>query len=522
MNFEAMLEQWKKELPEFEEKTGKFLTGEFAKGDYKGYSGRYGSYAQKDGKHFMLRLRTPAGRVTKPMLQYVAEAMEAQKVTMAHYTTCQTMQLHNLTAEQLHPIMKGCLEHGIITIGGGGDYPRNVMCSPLSGLEKEEYFDVMPYAQAAGLYMLSFINEAKMPRKLKVCFSDSEKNLPHATFRDLGFQAEADGTFTVYSAGGLGNNPRLGVKMAEKVDPSEILYYIKAMWVTFRTYGNYENRGKARTRYMQEALGGAENYRNAYLEKLAEVKAEGEDLAAVLKELLAKVPAVPERTPDGSVIEHKRAVPQKTEGLYAVEYHPIGGQPKMESMEVIRKLVMENEGIELRIAPDESVYVINLTGNEAKALIEATPDSAASVFETSVSCIGASICQVGVRDSQELLNEMVNAVRAAEIPDGALPKVRVSGCPSSCSAHQAAIISFRGHVKKVDGAMVPAFLLSVDGCEKRGSESLGTEVGTIATSRIPEFMVKLGKEVAASGLSYEEWRKSNPGALEALAADYTA
>lgn len=107
---------------------------------------------------------------------------------------------------------------------------------------------------------MNFIKAEKMPRKLKVCFSNSPKNFTHATFRDLGFVANENGKFDVYSAGGLGNNYKMGVKVAENVEPNKILFYIKAMWLTFRTYGNYENRGKARTRYMQEALGGAENY----------------------------------------------------------------------------------------------------------------------------------------------------------------------------------------------------------------------------------------------------------------------
>lgn len=49
-----------------------------------------------------------------------------------------------------------------------------------------------------------------------------------------------------------------------------ILYYIKAMWLTFLAYGNYESRVKARTRYMQEALGGPEQYAAAFQEKLKE------------------------------------------------------------------------------------------------------------------------------------------------------------------------------------------------------------------------------------------------------------
>ena len=60
------------------------------------------------------------------------------------------------------------------------------------------------------------------------------KRVVHATYRDLGFAARPDGAFDMYSAGGLGGNPRLGVKVAEAVAPDQILYYIKAMWLTFR------------------------------------------------------------------------------------------------------------------------------------------------------------------------------------------------------------------------------------------------------------------------------------------------
>ena len=271
-------QSWKADMPDFREKTKAFYNGEMSKGDYKGYSGRYGSYAQKGGKASMLRLRMTAGRVTKEKLAFIAESIRKYNVKKAHFTTCETIQLHDLQQEELCQIMEDALDVGIVTMGGGGDFPRNVMCSPLSGVEADEYFDVRPWAEAAGEYLMTFINAEKMPRKLKVCFSNSPKNIPHATYRDLGFVATKEGKFDVYSAGGLGNNARFGVKVAEAVDPEMILYYIKAMWLTFRAHGNYENRGKARTRYMQEICGGAENYAKAYQEKLAEVLASGENL----------------------------------------------------------------------------------------------------------------------------------------------------------------------------------------------------------------------------------------------------
>ena len=292
----------KPELADFREKTDAFYAGQMPKPDYKGFSGYFGSYAQRSGDASMLRLRMPAGRVTKQRLAFVAGALRSG-VKRLHFTTCQTIQLHDLVPEQLYRLIEGALDVGIIPLGGGGDFPRNVMCSPLSGVQADEYFDTLPYAEAAGDYLMHFIKAEKMPRKLKVGFSNSPANQTHATYRDLGFVARSDGRFDVYSAGGLGNNPRFGVKVAEGIDPNRILYYIKAMWLTFRAYGNYENRGKARTRYMQEALGGAENYKKAYLEKLDEVIASGEDLT------LNITPAAVTRTGDGTTASGPRVLP---------------------------------------------------------------------------------------------------------------------------------------------------------------------------------------------------------------------
>ena len=61
-------QSWKADLPEFREKTTAFYAGDLDKMAYKGFSGLYGSYAQKGGKASMLRLRMTAGRVTREKL----------------------------------------------------------------------------------------------------------------------------------------------------------------------------------------------------------------------------------------------------------------------------------------------------------------------------------------------------------------------------------------------------------------------------------------------------------------------
>lgn len=179
-------QSWKADMPLFREKAIAYAKGEIKKAEYKGFSGRYGSYAQHDPSKNMLRLRMPAGRVTAQKLAYIAEAIRKYNVPRAHFTTCQTIQLHDMDAETTSDIMEGALDVGIVTMGGGGDFPRNTMCAPLSGVQKGEYFDVLPYAQAVGEFAMNFINAEPMPRKLKVGFSNSPENVTHATFREIG------------------------------------------------------------------------------------------------------------------------------------------------------------------------------------------------------------------------------------------------------------------------------------------------------------------------------------------------
>ena len=505
--------EWKTDLPEFCEKTRDFYAGKMDKGSYKGFSGRYGSYAQKGGAASLLRLRMTAGCVSKEKLEFIAKAIRAYQVNMVHFTTCESVQFHNLDEKSVCELMEQALDAGIVTMGGGGDFPRNVMCSPLSGVEMGEYFDVLPYAEAVSDYLLKNADKVTMPRKLKVGFSNSPANVTHATFRDLGFVAAEDGTFTVYSAGGLGNNPRMGVKVAENVEPSQILYYVQAMVNTFLAYGNYENRGKARTRYMQEKLG-SEGYVKAFLEKLEEVK-KNEKL-----DLNLAVSGT-EKAADGELqTENKRIVAQKQPGLYAVKYHPIGGVPKVSKFGEIYESIKDVSDAEIRISPDETVYIINLTAKEAEKVLAATDDGAETLFESSVSCIGATICQVGVRDSQGLLRRLVETAKEYDFADGVLPQIHISGCTSSCGTHQIGKIGFHGGVKRIDSVTEPVFTLHVNGCDRQGQEAFGESWGMIKESDIPDFLMEVGKTVQQENTVFATWYEKTPEKLKEIAEKY--
>ena len=507
-----MNEQWlntyRSEIEAFSEKIAAFQRGEIERKDYKGFSGGLGSYAQRDPSRHMLRLRLPGGRLTVERLKFISEAVAAYNIPKLKLTTCESIQMHDLTASQVAPILSGAIGCGIISRGGGGDNPRNVMCSPLSGVQEGEMFDVMPYAQAATEYCLSICRDIKMPRKLKIAFSNGAEDSVHTAFRDMGFRAQADGTFALTICGGLGSNHRMGVLVDEAVKPSEILYYIKGMIDLFCAHGNYQNRAKARTRYLQETLG--DNLKEAYLAAVSAVKAAGGLELKLVSTAITKAG-------EGEIAD-PRVISQKQPGLYTVKYHPIGGDLPVGKPAELYQLLREMKDVECRVGPNETVYIINLTAAEVEKVLAATSDGAVTEFEYSSACIGAAICQQGVRDSQGLLKAAVTAVREAGLPDGALPRIIVSGCVSSCAAHQAGAIGFQGTVKAAEGKPQPAFKMFLGGSDTLGNAKFGEEGPIILEKDIPAMLVELGKAAGAQG--WAKWSSENKETLDAIVAKY--
>lgn len=536
---QSLMTEFKEDLKDFREMTEKFYAKEVSVKDYKGFSGGFGSYAQRGGEASMLRLRMPGGRITKEKLKFLVDAIAAYDVRRVHLTTCQTVQFHDLGMKAVCDIMEQAMEVGIVTRGGGGDFPRNVMVSPLSGVEQGEYFDVLPYAERAGDYLMGIIKTVKLPRKLKVGFSNSPANVTHATFRDLGFVAKENGCFDVYSAGGLGNNYKMGVKVAEDVKPEEVLYYVEAMVRTFTTYGNYESRAKSRTRYMQETLG-VEGYKKAYQEKLIEVKAEFKDSLLIKLIKGSSVSVEQESNTEESIVNIKeqesplknvvaypqtesasvRVIAQKQAGLYAVAYHPVGGMVPAQKFGEIYAIIKDTANVEVRVAPDETLYIINLEEEQAEKIHKITADGAKNLFETSVSCIGSTVCQIGLRDSQGLLASIVEAVEPYHFADGVLPRIHISGCPSSCGTHQIGKLGFRGAAKSVNGKAEPAFAFYVNGQDIQGEERFGEEWGVMLAADIPKFFVELGTVISEEKVSYEQWYKKNMDTLKNIAEPY--
>lgn len=504
------------EIPEFREKGHRFLNKEMSRADFKHASGGMGVYAQRDGEHFMIRLRVASGILNLEQLKLVQYLAHKYNLEQIHLTTRQAMQLHGRTIDEICDIMKEGIHKGIYTRGAGGNFPRNVAISPLSGVDLEDIFDVTPYATKVNEHFMSKITTYKLPRKLKVSFSSSPKDESKATINDLGFMAvkkDEKEYFKVYIAGGMGKNPIKGCEYDELVEPKDVLYHVEAMTNLFIEKGNYENKNKARTRYILMEMG-----RDALLECYKKHLKEAKEKYNLDLNVIQKVYDKKGITID---ITDDRLVEQRQEGLYAVYVHPVNGQLKVYDLDKIIDTVSDMEDVEVRSAMSEGLYIRNLNGEEAKKVLDITKDITSKYkIGQSTACIGVPICQVGIAESQESLEEIIKYLEEKNYNSDNLPRIHISGCSNSCSTHQVSPIGFAGKKKRVEDETEDAFELHIGGCASLGETRLGKIYGDVLRKDVPCLLYDISEALDKSNLEFYEYIDKNEDELNNIVNKY--
>ena len=496
-------EMLKAEIKDFRELGHKFLNKEISVGDFKGVSGGMGVYAQRGGQNFMIRLRTPSGVIPLKHMKLISSFVDKYNIKQLHLTTRQAVQLHDLGIDDVCDIMETSIDNGLYTRGGGGNFPRNVSLSVMSGVEKDEYFDVTKFALKTGEYLMSQITTYKLPRKLKIAFSSSDNDSANATLNDLGFMATVkDGKpyFRLFIAGGLGGNPAVSLHYDKLVEPKDILYHVEAMTQLFIAEGDYKNKAKARTRYIPRRMG-VEAFFECYEKHLATVKAERNldiDIPIVLSETLKNYSHKLSETP---CLLH-----QRQNNLYTVVIHPINGQLPRKDFENIVAFLEKHNLDEVRISMNEDMYVRNLNEEQATELLNLTENiRMKSKLEQSVSCIGVPTCQMGIEQSQKLLCNILEYLKENNTCDKYLPAIHISGCQNSCSRHQINEIGFAGGKRKVGDNLEDVFDLYVGGIFSREKTELGRKVGTMIMRDIPKFINDLANELNKNEMSFRKY-----------------
>lgn len=511
-------EMLKSEISSFRELGHKFLNKEVSVGDFKGASGGMGVYAQRGGQNFMIRLRTPSGIISLKHMKLISFFTDKYNIKQLHLTTRQAVQLHDLGIDDVCDIMETSIDNGLYTRGGGGNFPRNVSLSVMSGVEKNEYFDVTPFALKTGEYLMSQITTYKLPRKLKIAFSSADNDNANATLNDLGFMAASENGkpyFRLFIAGGLGSNPGVSLHYDKLIETKDILYHVEAMTQLFIAEGDYKNKAKARTRYIPRKMG-TEAFFECYEKHLAKVKAEKNldvDIPVVLSETLS---SYSHKLPETSCLLH-----QRQDNLYTVIVHPLNGQLPKKDFENIITFMEKYNLEEARISMNEDMYIRNLTEVQAQELLEITEDiRMKSKLEQSVSCIGVPTCQMGIEQSQKLVCDILKYLKENNTSDKYLPSIHISGCQNSCSRHQINEIGFAGGKRKVGDNLEDVFDLYAGGIFSREKTELGRKIGTIIMRDIPKFINDLALELNKNEMNFRKYLSEKENDFNELVKPY--
>ncbi len=515
-----------KYIEDFKRNVAEYIEKGESEFPFKPFGAMMGVYMERSGTTFMVRPRSPGGWINLEQLKALSKVANKYGKRHMRFTTRQDIQLHKTKVEDTLKIIDELSKVNLYSVGTGGNTVRNVACSPLSGVEKGEIFDVTPFALEATNYIVKDEHSIKMPRKLKLSFSNSVRDTGNATFADLGFIAKTkDGKegFTVLIGGGFGGGSRLSLKLDDFIDPADILYYVDAIKDFFYYEGDRENKARARLRHLVKKYGedGFKEKYDGYLKESFK-----KDLKLDLEELKTKY-IEDQNTTVGNKIknENKLIEPTKYDGIYSVYIHPRRARIDTIDLNKVTKFIDQLEySVTIRLTPTQGFVVRGLTGNDSERLLEVIKDFTSPYdIDNSLVCVGADTCRTGIGSSQKLFQSIMMKFKNA--PDdikNQIPKLYVSGCPSSCGQHLRGEIGFSGKLKRVDGESISVYAIYFGG--RVGEDAkLGTRYGDIPAKEIPKFLYELAVLKKNSGYDdFQEFFEAREEEVLGLVEKYNA
>ena len=221
-----------------------------------------GVYGQRQFGVQMIRIKLPYGKITSEQLHRLSDVSDEYSRGRLHITTRQDIQIHYVSLDRT-PELWAELEKSDITLREAcGNAVRNVTASETAGIDKNEPFDVSPYAHAVFQFFLRNPICQELGRKFKVSFSGTDDDTALSFMHDIGFIAktkivngEEVRGFKVMLGGGLGSQPRFADVAFEFLETDKIIPYMESVLRVFDRYGERSKRAKARLKFFIKDVG---------------------------------------------------------------------------------------------------------------------------------------------------------------------------------------------------------------------------------------------------------------------------
>ncbi|MFM2337810.1 MAG: hypothetical protein RL115_1003 [Bacteroidota bacterium] len=510
-----------KDIIDLEKKIRLFKEGKMPEEKFRSLRLARGVYGQRQPGVQMVRIKLPYGKMTLAQWERISHVSDEYSTGNLHLTTRQDIQIHFVSLDRT-PEMWAELEKDDVTIREAcGNTVRNITASDLAGIDRDEPFDVSPYAHAMFEYFLRKPLCQEMGRKFKIAFSSSDKDTALTFMHDLGAIPRIkniDGKevrgFKILIGGGLGAQPHLAITTHEFLEEDFLIPYLEAVLRVFDRHGERNSRHKARIKFLVQKIGIDAFNELVLQEQLAlthqrYVVDKNKVQVSLPLENASIAPTTIASPFQFELWKNTNVVAQKQDGYHAIYVRvPNGNISSVTSRSLIQHLknviaddvrVTINQGLQFRyVKPEHLAYVYAVL--EAHELAAPGFGSVADI----TSCPGTDTCNLGISNSTATALVLAEVIEE-EYPEFLYNKelaIKISGCMNSCGQHGMASIGFHGSSLKAKGQVLPALQVLVGGAILgSGNARIADKVIKVPSKRAPEVVRTILNDFKANGNS---------------------
>ena len=481
------------DIIELRDKIASFKNGELAEDKFKALRLARGVYGQRQQGVQMIRIKLPFGKVTPAQLRRIADVSDEYSTGNLHITTRQDIQIHYVSLDRT-PELWADLEKDDVTLREAcGNTVRNVTASAVAGIDKNEPFDVAPYADLVFRYFLRKPFGQELGRKIKIAFSASEADDAYTFIHDFGFIPKIQNGkrgFKVLVGGGLGAQPFLASVAYEFLPEKDIIPFIEASIRIFDRHGERNSRNKARMKYLIQKIG-FETFLELVSKEISAVQYDAEKdfetfeqnvvLSGTIQETNLKELISSTEDAHFKTWLQTNVFEQKQDGYYGVYVKVLLGNFTTDQARKLAAIVERYASEDIRFTIDQSILLKFIKAEDLEGLyigLEAIGLNASgwnSVADVTA-CPGTDTCNLGISNSTQVAVVIEDLIRAEfpELLHEQNIKIKISGCMNSCGQHGLAHIGLHGSSIKTANGTLPALQLLL------GGGSLGNGHGRIA------------------------------------------
>nr|WP_297916607.1 HEPN domain-containing protein [uncultured Allomuricauda sp.] len=504
-----------KDIIELEKKIHQYQKGKIDGEKFRSLRLARGVYGQRQPGVQMVRIKLPYGKVTSNQLERICDVADEYSTGRLHITTRQDIQIHYVDLERT-PELWAQLERDNVTLREAcGNTVRNVTASETAGIDKNEPFDVSPYADAVFKYFLRNPIGQEMGRKFKVSFSATDADTGLSYMHDLGFIAKiqnGERGFKVMLAGGLGSQPRHADELYSFLHADKIIPLMESVIRIFDRYGERKGRAKARLKFLLKKIG-LEDFRALLdAEQLAiPHQSYPIDFKSYPNPKLANFSNVFIKTIKDENYESWKltnVVQQKQEGYVAIGIKVLLGDFYTDKARELAKLVREHAAGEIRLSLRQNILIPYVKKEllpffyiQLKKLdfVQVGYNRASDI----TACPGTDTCNLGIASSTGIAKELERMIKVEYPQFISNPDVviKISGCMNSCGQHSMANIGFQGmSIRTKDKLVAPALQVLLGGGNfGDGNGKFADKVVKIPSKRGPQALRLILDDFIANG-----------------------